>query len=158
MPHIQADMTMAMGAIGGEACTTSVTPGDHISSFDNLPASKPVPRRAKSDPVFGVGWHAFVNWPQSAAEPAHSVPLTDAGGKQIANDLVDGQEVEIVSWSPRARDGLSYQIRRLTDGCEWWIAAVYLRRGREAAPLRAADAGAPDPLSIAERRSRWSKR
>jgi hypothetical protein len=83
--------------------------------------------------------------------------LTDAGGKQLANDLVDGQEVEIVSWSPRAREGLSYQIRRVTDGSEWWIAAVYLRRLREAAPLRTADADTPRALSIVERRSRWSR-
>jgi hypothetical protein len=150
-------MTMAMGAIEGEASTTKATPGDPISSFDNLPASKPAPRRAKSDPVFGVGWHVFVNWPQLAGQPAPPVPLTDAGGKQLANDLVDGQEVEILSWSPRAREGLAYQIRRVTDGTEWWIAAVYLRRVRAGAAVRTADADRPRALSIVERQARWSK-
>jgi len=60
------------------------------------------------------------------------VPLRDATGQVLANDLADGQEVEIVSWRPRAREGVTYQIRRLTDGTEWWIAAIHLRRGREA--------------------------
>jgi hypothetical protein len=36
--------------------------------------------------------------------------------RQWKNDLADGQEVEIASWRPRWRDGLSYQIRRLSDG------------------------------------------
>ncbi|MFI5395047.1 MAG: hypothetical protein ACHQ9S_05895 [Candidatus Binatia bacterium] len=100
-------------------------------SFDNLPASKPAPRRAKKEPVFCVGWRAYVNWPQPAGQPPVPLPLTDTSGKQIANDLADGQEVEILSWRPRAREGLSYQIRRLVDSSEWWIAAVYLRRLRE---------------------------
>jgi hypothetical protein len=59
----------------------------------------------------------------------------DKAGKVIGNDLVDGQEVEIVSWQPRAREGVAYQIRRRTDGSEWWIAVTYLRRQREAPPL-----------------------
>ena len=102
--------------------------------FDNLPASKPAARRSKKEPVFGVGSHAYVNWPQPEWQPPGPVPMTDAGGKQLANDLTDGQEVEILSWRPRAREGLAYQVRRLGDGSEWWIAAVYLRRGREALP------------------------
>jgi hypothetical protein len=36
--------------------------------------------------------------------------------------------LEILSWRPRSRDGLCYQVRRLSDGSEWWIAATYLRR------------------------------
>src|SRR5258706_13549235 len=100
--------------------------------FDNLPASKPAQRRAKNEPVLGVGWHAYVHWPQPAGQPSRPVPLTDARGQQLANDLSDGQEVEIVSWRPRSREGLAYQVRRLSDGSEWWIAAVYLRRMREA--------------------------
>jgi hypothetical protein len=112
-------------------------------SFDNLPASKPASRRTKSGPVFCVGWRAFVNCPQLAGQPPRSVPLIDAEGKQLANDLADGQEVEIVSWRPRAREGLSYQVRRLLDGSEWWIAAGYLRRLREAGSSPAAEAGRP---------------
>jgi hypothetical protein len=66
--------------------------------------------------------------------------MTDAAGKAIANDLADGQEVEIVSWRPRSRDGVAYQVRRSTDGSEWWIAVAYLRRLREA-PLLVEAAG-----------------
>jgi hypothetical protein len=93
------------------------------------------PRRAKKAPVFCVGWHAFVNWPQAAGTTPSPVPMTDAAGKSVANDLADGQEVEIVSWRPRAREGVAYQIRRSADGSEWWIAVQYLRRLREAQPL-----------------------
>jgi len=105
-------------------------------AFDNLPASKPSPRRVKKDPIFCVGWRAFVSW----CEPGVAVPLVDAAGNPLANDLADGQEVEIVSWRPRAREGLSYQIRRLSDGSEWWIAAGYLRRQRVAQPAQSGGA------------------
>jgi hypothetical protein len=104
-------------------------------AFDHLPASKPAPRRAKNELIFGVGRHAYLNWPASAGHASGPVPLIDTGGNPVANDLADGDEVEIVSWRPRAREGLSYQIRRLSDGSEWWISAVYLRRLR-AAPSR----------------------
>jgi hypothetical protein len=101
-----------------------------VSDYDHLPASKPVPRRAKNDPVFGVGWRAFVNWPQAAGRAARPVPLTDSQGLPLANDLADGQEVEILAWRPRSREGVSYQIRRVSDGTVWWITAVCLRRAR----------------------------
>ncbi len=104
-------------------------------SHSHLRASKPAPRRPKNAPVFGVGWHAFVNWPQPAGGTPNPVPMTDGAGKPIANDLTDGQEVEIVSWRPRAREGVAYQVRRSTDGSEWWIAVAYLRRLRQAPPL-----------------------
>ena len=97
-------------------------------AFDNLPPSKPAPRRAKNQPVFCVGWRAFVHWPQRSTP----VPLVDSAGQPLANDLVDGQEVEIVSWRPRSREGLLYQVRRRTDGSEWWIGAIYLRRQPQA--------------------------
>jgi hypothetical protein len=61
--------------------------------------------------------------------------MIDAAGKPVANDLADGQEVEIVSWRPRAREGVAYQVRRSADGSEWWIAVQYLRSLREAPPL-----------------------
>jgi hypothetical protein len=92
-------------------------------AFENLPLSKPVPRREKKPEVFCVGWRAFVNWASNAP-----VPLTDATGKPLANDLTDGQQVEIVSWRPRSREGLMYQVRRVLDGSEWWIEARYLRK------------------------------
>jgi hypothetical protein len=97
-------------------------------AFDNLPPSKPAPRRARTEPIFCVGWRAFVHWPLRGPQTLGPVPLTDVNGKPLANDLIDGQQVEIVSWRPRSREGLVYQIRRLADGSEWWIGAQYLRR------------------------------
>ena len=102
-------------------------------SFDNLPASKPAPRRAKGEAVFCVGWRAFVNWQPRGGQPLAPLPLTNAEGNPVANDLADGQEVEIVAWRPRAREGLSYRVRRLADSSEWWIGAMYLRRLRDSA-------------------------
>ncbi len=99
-------------------------------AFDRLPAPKPLPRRPKQDHVFCVGWHAFVNWPQPVGQEAVPLPMNDGSGKPIANDLSDGQEVEILSWRPRSRDGVTYQIRRLADGAEWWVVGTYLRRQR----------------------------
>lgn len=96
--------------------------------FDNLPASKPAPRRTRNAPIFCVGWRAFIHWPVRSAQALGPVPLTDSNGQPLANDLVDGQQVEIVSWRPRSREGLLYQVRRLTDGSEWWIGANCLRR------------------------------
>jgi hypothetical protein len=90
--------------------------------------NSPAPRLAKNELVLGVGWHAYVNWSPPAGHSWRPVPMTDGAGAQVRNDLVDGQEVEILSWRPRSRDGLAYQIRRLSDGSEWWIAATYLRR------------------------------
>jgi hypothetical protein len=93
-------------------------------AFENLPMSKPKPRHEKKPEIFCVGWNAFVHWPA----PRGPVPLTDTTGKPLANDLTDGQQVEIVSWRPRSREGLMYQVRRLTDSSVWWIEARYLRR------------------------------
>ena len=90
-------------------------------------------RRPKS-PVYCVGWRAFVNWPQPAGKKPAPVPMTDEAGKQIANDLVDGEEVEIVSWRPHARQGVTYQVRPSAGGREWWVQVEYLRRGRAAPP------------------------
>ncbi len=108
--------------------------------FDNLPRSKPVPRRTKKHPVFCVGWKAFVHWPPRDGHSPTPVPMVDSAGALLANDLADGQEVEIVSWRPRSREGLQYQIRRISDNTEWWIGAVYLRRQRDASSV-------PSPLT-----------
>jgi hypothetical protein len=97
-------------------------------AFENLPPSKPAPRRTKDVPIFGVGWRAFVNWPPQTPQQSGPVPLTDSSGKPLENDLADGQQVEILAWQPRSREGLQYQVRRLTDGSEWWIGGRYLRR------------------------------
>lgn len=90
--------------------------------------SSQAPRQAKNDLVVGVGSHAYVNWSPPLDQPGRPVPMTDGSGVPIGNDLTDGQEVEILSWRPRSRDGLSYQIRRLSDRSEWWIASTFLRR------------------------------
>jgi hypothetical protein len=90
--------------------------------------SSPPARPAKNELVVGVGSHAYVNWSPPVAQPQRPVPMTDGAGVAVDNDLADGQEVEIISWRPRSSDGLSYQIRRLSDGREWWINASYLRR------------------------------
>jgi hypothetical protein len=100
-------------------------------------------RHAKNELIIGVGWHAYVNWARPAAgQPPSPVPMIDGSGARMDNDLADGQEVEILSWRPRSREGLAYRIRRLSDGSEWWIAATYLRRA--AAPQVA------DPLRIGD--------
>ena len=114
-------------------------------AFDNLPPSKPAPRRVKKEPIFCVGWKAFVHWPPHGTQTMGPVPLLDAAGKPLASDLVDGDEVEIVSWRPRSREGLVYQIRRLADGTEWWIGAPYLRRER-------LTTGVGEPLAGVEQR------
>lgn len=101
-------------------------------AFSNLPASKPAPRRAKNELILGVGSRACVNWSQPAGQPSRAVPMTDATGQPVANDLTDGQEVEIISWRPRSREGICYQICRLSDRSLWWISSIYLRRLRAA--------------------------
>ena len=101
-------------------------------TYSHLPPSKSAPRKPKNVEIFSVGWHAFVNWPQPAGGPSAPVPMTDGAGKPIPNDLVDGQEVEIISWRPRAREGAMYQVRRRIDGSEWWIPATYLRQKAQA--------------------------
>ena len=102
-----------------------------MAFFKKAPSPKPG-RLDKNDLIICVGWHAFVNWPQSGRlrEP---VPLVGAGGEAIANDLLDGQEVEIMAWRPHGKGGLSYQVRRLGEQAVWWIRAIYLRRDREPA-------------------------
>jgi hypothetical protein len=95
-----------------------------VAYHRNAAASRP----SKNELVIGVGFRAFVNWLPGSGQSGRPVPMTDGSGAQVGNDLTDGQEVEILSWRPRSRDGLSYQIRRLSDGSEWWIAATYLRR------------------------------
>jgi hypothetical protein len=103
-------------------------------------------RRSKDELVVCVGWHAYVNWTPPPDQPQRPVPMMDAAGQVLANDLSDGQEVEIVSWRPRSRDGLAYQVRRVSDGSEWWVASTYLRRqpNRAVAPPSNRDLGSAD--------------
>ena len=91
----------------------------------------PAESSPKDQLLVPVGWHAFVNGPQEQREGI----LTMSGdGQNAPNNLADGEEVEILSWRPRMRDGTRYQIRRLSDKGEWWIAAAFLRK----TPARAA--------------------
>jgi hypothetical protein len=101
-------------------------------TYSHLSPSKPAKRRSKNAPVFSVGRYVFVNWPQPAGAIPTPVPMIDGTGKVIANDLVDGDEVEILSWRPGAREGVTYQIRRCRDAREWWVPVEYLRGLREA--------------------------
>ena len=102
-----------------------------MSDYNHLPPSKPNPRRNNNQPVFCVGWRAFVNWPRRPLP----VPLLDEHGHPLQNDLADGQEVEILSWRPKSAQGSLYQVRRVIDDSEWWIAAVHLRRRSQAEPV-----------------------
>jgi hypothetical protein len=96
-------------------------------TYSHLPPSKPAPRRRKSEKVFRVGARAFVDWVQPSGQTPLPVPMVDGAGQPIANDLRDGQEVEILSWRPGAREGVLYQVRRAVDRSEWWISVEYLR-------------------------------
>lgn len=109
--------------------------------------SAPTRRPRKHEFVVSVGSRAFVNWTPPGGASHFGVPLQDGTGSHLNNDLCDGEEVEILSWLPRAREGLSYQIRRLRDGSEWWIAATYLRRGADALPPTAPADAAGQPTS-----------
>lgn len=93
-------------------------------AFENLPLSAPARRRSQKAPVFCVGWHAFVNWPMDCED---RVPAMDREGSPVDNNLADGDEVEILSWQPRSRRGLLYEVRRVGDGTEWWLGASHLR-------------------------------
>jgi hypothetical protein len=100
-------------------------------AYYRAPAAKSAPHALKNELLVPVGWHAFVNWPQKTGERATSVPLANNTESASANDLSDGQEVEILAWRPFASGGLSYQIRRLSDSSEFWVRALYLRKMRD---------------------------
>jgi hypothetical protein len=81
----------------------------------------------KKQLLLPVGWHAFVNGPKELRE---AILTMHCDGVSVENNLADGEEVEILGWRPRTKDGIRYQIRRLSDGGEWWIAALFLRKTR----------------------------
>lgn len=109
-------------------------------AFDGSHQARSAPRRAKSGPVFCAGWRAYLNLPATTVGP---VALASTGGEVAVDGLSDAQTVEILSWRPRSREGLLYQVRRIADGAEFWIEARYLRR--QAAPDPTADASAGSP-------------
>jgi len=92
-------------------------------------------RRKNDELVVGVGWHAHIHWSQPVGDVRHAVPITNNSGQVLESDLADGDEVEILSWRQRSCAGMAYQIRRVSDGSECWIAASYLRRSRVRADL-----------------------
>jgi len=96
-------------------------------AFDRLPSSKLTELRKKNNPVFCVGWRAFVHWPSQGPGTSGIVPVTDVNGQPLISDLADGEPVEILAWRPRSCAGLLYQIKRLADSSEWWIRAQNLR-------------------------------
>ncbi len=97
-------------------------------AFKQLPSPDLKELRKKNNPVFCVGWRAFVHWPTRGARATGSVPVMDASGQTLVNNLADGEPVEILAWKPRSPQGVLYQIRRLADQSEWWIRAQHLRR------------------------------
>ncbi len=142
-------MVVAVEAVLVEAGTVATRTRPALCSsppmeFDAVAPSKPAPRRAPKAPIFCVGWRVFVHWPPRDGQPPGPVPLTDPNGQPLANDLADGQQVEIIAWRPRSREGLLYHVRRLADGSESWIGAHCLRREALAA--------VPDPTAPAPQR------
>ncbi|HYD46927.1 MAG TPA: hypothetical protein VEB21_01200 [Terriglobales bacterium] len=107
-------------------------------TFRNTQSMRAPSRRATPAPVYCVGSRAFVNWhssdPSVATKP---VPATDPHGKSIETDFVDGDEVEVLAWRPRGREGASYQVRRLRDGNECWLWVDILRTTRQPASTAA---------------------
>lgn len=86
----------------------------------------------KNQVLFSIGGHAFVHLPE-AVRGDFGPMIEKPGTPSPSHDLTDGQEVEILAWRPRSPLGLAYQIRRLSDGREWWIEALYLRKSVVAA-------------------------
>jgi len=100
-------------------------------AFENLPLAARAARRPKKVTVFCVGRRAFVHWPDGTGV---AVPAMDRSGNLRENDLCDGEEVEILSWQPGSSRGLLYQVQRVADGGEWWLADGHLRCARRTSP------------------------
>lgn len=89
----------------------------------------------KNQLLLAVGRHAFVHLPPSGAVHGDFTPFGVEPGARPASALRDGQEVEIIAWRPLAPQGLSYQVRRLSDCREWWAKAVCLRQSASTSPV-----------------------
>lgn len=91
----------------------------------------PTPRQPslsfKNQFLIAIGRHAFLHLPPSGAAHGDFTPFGVKPGSKPAGALRDGQEVEIIAWRPLAPQGLSYQVRRLSDRREWWAKAICLR-------------------------------
>lgn len=75
-----------------------------------------------------IGRRAFIHLPNASVEHDDFTPFGEKPSQRPANELRDGQEVEIIAWRPLAPRGLSYQIHRLSDHREWWARATCLRK------------------------------
>jgi len=87
----------------------------------------PVTPSLRNQLILAVGRHAFVHLPMSGSVHGDFTPFALKPGSSPWKDPRDGQEVEIIAWRPMAPQGLSYQIRRLSDHREWWARATCLR-------------------------------
>ncbi len=95
-----------------------------MGSFSSAPQS--IQTRNK-ELLIAIGRRAFINAARSERVGEQNVPLNDEQGHPLPNDLRDGEEVEILAWNPRSLGGLTYQVRRVADGQEWWVRPLYLR-------------------------------
>lgn len=89
----------------------------------------------KNQLLIAIGRHAFVHLPPSGACHGDFTPFGVRPGAHPASALRDGQEVEIIAWRPLAPQGLSYQVRRLSDRHEWWAKAICLRKSASASAV-----------------------
>jgi len=89
----------------------------------------------KNQLLLAIGRHAFVHLPPTGACHGDFIPFGVRPGARQASALCDGQEVEIIAWRPLAPQGLSYQVRRLSDHREWWAKAVCLRKSASASSI-----------------------
>jgi hypothetical protein len=114
-----------------------------LASYRHPPSRSTSTAAKTNELIVAVGWKAFIHEPMVPGT-TRGIPATDGGEKTVANDLSDGEEVEITAWQPRSREGITYRVERLRDGAECWIRSIYLRRERlrPAAPAVRAEARA----------------
>jgi len=81
----------------------------------------------KNQLVLAVGRRAWLQLPPTGAASGDFVPFGVKPGTPHGHELMDGQEVEIISWRPSDPHGLCYQIQRRSDRREWWTRSTCLR-------------------------------
>lgn len=89
----------------------------------------------KNQLLLAIGRHAFVHLPPTGAVHGDFIPFGVRPAAHQGSAICDGQEVEIIAWRPLAPQGLSYQVRRLSDCREWWAKAVCLRKSASASAI-----------------------
>lgn len=78
--------------------------------------------------IVAVGRRVYVNLPSTGAVSGDFVPFGEKANSLPGRVPVDGEQVEIIAWRPMAPEGLSYQVQRASDRCEWWTRATNLRK------------------------------